>query len=116
MGHHLCVASQSLVEFWAVGTRPIAYNGLGLKLVDVEKILSGMETTFVCLSDSESVHEEWRRLVTAYGVSGKKTYDARLVASMLVHNVSHILTFNIADFSRYSEITVIDPRSVTPVT
>lgn len=33
---------------------------------------------------------EWRRLVVNYGVSGVQVHDARLVATMLVHDVTHI--------------------------
>ena len=44
---------------------------------------------------------EWRRLVVNYGVSGVQVHDARLVATMLVHDVTHILTFNTQDFIRY---------------
>lgn len=46
-----------------------------------------------------------------YGVSGKQVYDARLVASMIAHNVKHILTFNTVDFTRYATegIVAVDP-------
>jgi predicted nucleic acid-binding protein len=49
------------------------------------------------------------RLVVAYGVKGVNVHDARLVAAMLVHGLTHILTFNISDFARYSEITAVHP-------
>ncbi len=29
-------------------------------------------------------------------------HDARLTAAMLVHGLTHILTFNISDFARYT--------------
>lgn len=45
---------------------------------------------------------------------GKKVHDARLVAAMITHQITHLLTFNIDDFKRFSEIVVVDPRSVTP--
>jgi len=44
-----------------------------------------------------------------YGVSGKKTHDARLVAAMTIQGIAHILTFNSADFARYPGITAIEP-------
>lgn len=37
---------------------------------------------------------------------------AKLVASMLVHGLTHILTFNFGDFARYSEITAVHPDDV----
>jgi hypothetical protein len=47
-------------------------------------------------------------------VSGKKVHDARLVATMNVHHVSRILTFNADDFSRYPGLTAIDPSNMDP--
>jgi predicted nucleic acid-binding protein len=64
------------------------------------------------LSDSEAVYQEWRRIIVQYGVSGVQVHDARLVAAMRVHGVTHILTLNAGDFSRYSGITVAHPSSV----
>ncbi|MGK7923007.1 MAG: hypothetical protein AB4080_23710 [Trichodesmium sp.] len=43
---------------------------------------------------------------------GKKAHDARLVASMIVHKINYILTFNTNDFKIYSEITVVDPLKI----
>jgi hypothetical protein len=60
------------------------------------------------------MYSNWRRLVVKYRVSGVQVHDARLVASMLVHDVTHILTFNIQDFTRYAPdgIIAIDPATV----
>ncbi len=46
---------------------------------------------------------EWERLVTTHRVSGKNTYDARIVAAMNVHRITGILTVNVQDFTRYPE-------------
>ncbi|MBW4439856.1 MAG: hypothetical protein KME10_01205 [Plectolyngbya sp. WJT66-NPBG17] len=53
------------------------------------------------------------RLVTKYQVRGKQAHDTRLVAAMIVHQIAHLLTFNTADFKRFSEIRAIDPREVS---
>jgi hypothetical protein len=34
------------------------------------------------------------------------------VAAMHLHSLSHILTFNTADFARYSKITAVHPSNV----
>ena len=49
-----------------------------------------------------------------YRVFGVQVHDARLAASMIAHNVRYILTFNVADFTRYAneEIVAIDPAAV----
>jgi len=38
------------------------------------------------------VYTKWRRLVVSFGVSGIQVHDARIVATMIVHGVTHILT------------------------
>ena len=38
-------------------------------------------------------------------------HDARLVAAMVRHSISHLLTFNEQDFARYNEIAVIVPSA-----
>lgn len=48
----------------------------------------------------------------AHAVSGVQVYDARLVAVMKVHDVTHLLTLNDRDFARYSGITVVHPSQV----
>jgi predicted nucleic acid-binding protein len=71
-----------------------------------------IETGMSLLSDSEAVDHEWRRIIVQYGVSGVQVDDARLVAAMRVHGVTHILTLNVEDFSRYSGIALAHPSSV----
>ncbi|MCY7374375.1 MAG: hypothetical protein LH472_00160 [Pyrinomonadaceae bacterium] len=73
-----------------------------------------VEKIFPLLPDDARVHREWRKLVLTFGVSGVQVHDARIVAAMLVHQVTHILTFNTSDFTRYSGIGIvaIDPKTV----
>jgi predicted nucleic acid-binding protein len=54
----------------------------------------------------------WKELVVKYGVTGKSTHDARLVALMIEEDIRTLLTFNDAHFARYSEITVLNPFDV----
>lgn len=114
-GEELCYTAQNLVEFWNVCTRPITHNGFGLSSAEADERAKIIEAEFRFLPDSERVHVEWRRLVTQYAVAGVQVHDARLVACMLVHGVSNILTLNEKDFARYSGISVVHPRAlVTP--
>jgi predicted nucleic acid-binding protein len=54
----------------------------------------------------------WEKLVGASLVSGKRAHDAHLAATMQVHGITDILTFNIRDFERFPRITVIDPADL----
>src|SRR3954471_6267808 len=48
----------------------------------------------------------WEQLVTGTPVVGKNGHDARLVAAMTVHGLTHLLTFNAQDFRQFPGITV----------
>ena len=75
--------------------------------------MADLKKLFVVLADTDAILAEWERLVVRYRVIGKQAHDARLVAAMLVHQVTHLLTFNSDDFKRFTEITVVNPQNVT---
>lgn len=111
-GEDLCIVPQVLYEFWAVATRPPGENGLGLTTAEARAELTRIKRLFFVLLETPAVLPLWEELVAAHDVKGKSTYDARLVASMKVHNVTHVLTFNGQDFARYPGITVLTPEAI----
>jgi predicted nucleic acid-binding protein len=108
-GETVCIAPQNLIEFWNVYTRPIERNGLGRSPSEAAAEIRQLKAFFSLLSETTAVYPEWERLVSAYNVRGVKVHDTRLVAVMRVHGISHILTFNDSDFTRFTEITAINP-------
>lgn len=112
-GETMCVVPQNLIEFWAVATRPIASNGLGLSVEDAENEIAKVKLHFVLKTENETIFENWEKLVKDFSVSGKTTHDARIVAAMQTHQIENLLTFNVADFKRYSSIiNVFAPQDV----
>lgn len=106
----LCYTSQVLGEFWNVCTRPAsARGGLGLSCAETERKARLIERHFHFLPDSLLTHQEWRRLIVAHSVVGVQVHDARLVASMNAHRITHLLTFNGDDFQRFQGIMIINP-------
>lgn len=113
-GEELCIAPQNLIEFWNVYTRPVERNGLGHTVTEAETEVNRLKALFPLLLDLPAIYGEWERLVIAHAVMGVNVHDARLVAAMLVHGLTHILTFNTADFRRFSQITVVHPSESAP--
>jgi predicted nucleic acid-binding protein len=111
-GSVLCYTSQNLGEFWNACTRPVDRNGFGLSSEETNKRASLFESRLRLLPDSLAVHQEWRRLLVAHRIAGVQVHDARLVASMRVHGVRRILTFNVKDFVRFGDIEAIQPKDV----
>ena len=96
----LLIASQNIVEFWAVATRPATENGLGFTVDHAMRQVLALKRLFTLLPE-QPLQSEWERLVATYRV-----------AAMTVHGTRTVLTFNVQDFTRYAEITVLDPRTV----
>jgi predicted nucleic acid-binding protein len=111
-GESLNIVPQNLIEFRAVATRPRINNGLGMTVDETVTELMAVKALFVLLLDEPPVFSEWERLVIHHRVSGKQAHDARIVAAMKVHGVTHLLTFNTDDFKRYAEITAVHPANV----
>ena len=108
----LCYTYQALGEFWNVSTRPSDQNGLGLSIAETEAIAQEIERDFEFLPDSQAVHDRWRSLLVKYEIKGIRVHDARLAASMYVHNVAELLTINVRDFGRFEGLTVVHPANV----
>jgi hypothetical protein len=68
--------------------------------------------TFSLLDDPPGLFAGWLALVTAHGCHGKVAHDARYVAALGLHGLTHLLTFNIGDFTRFTGITALDPAGV----
>ena len=111
-GTRLCLAPQNILEFWAVATRPIEQNGLGLPVPQVSALVRRFKRVFLLLPETQEVYGEWERLAVQHQVIGKKTHDARLVATMNINSVTTILTFNADDFKRYPGIRAVLPQDV----
>jgi len=50
--------------------------------------------------------------VTDLQISGKHVHDIRMVALMLEHGITHILTLNPKDFPSMAGITIVEPSQV----
>jgi len=112
--HRLCILPQTILELWAVCTRPAppTANGLGLPQPIAKRYAAFAESFFELLPEHPGIYRRWRALVSSYAVVGRQVYDARLVASMLVHSVGSVITFNVSDFRRFPEIEVVHPEDV----
>lgn len=74
--------------------------------------VSSIEKLLTLLPDIPAIYTAWKEIVRVHKVQGVKVYEARLVATMNVYAVESVLTFNAADFKRYSTVTALHPTSV----
>jgi len=107
------ITAQVLIEFWVVATRPIEVNGLGWNIQKTKNEIDGVLDQFPLLEETPQILTNWLQLVSRNGVMGKRTHDARILAVMQVHGVTHLLTFNPDDFTNISsDITIVHPQEI----
>jgi predicted nucleic acid-binding protein len=111
-GETVHVVPQNLYETWVVCTRSLADNGLGKTIEETENEFAKIKSFLTFLPDNAAIYGEWEKLVSKYAVTGKPAHDARLVAAMITHGITHIVTFNDKDFRRYQGITAMTPTEV----
>lgn len=114
-GDNLCIVPQSLYEFWVAATRPVANNGLGFTPLAALTAIRKFKAYYPMLPDIPAIYAEWESLVVARACHGKIAHDARYVAAMQSHGITHLLTFNVGDFARFPGIVVLDPGAVAGI-
>ena len=110
--NRLCLAPQNIYEIWSVATRPVNVNGLGFSFAQAQAEITNLKRFYDVLDETSAVFVEWEKLIAQHQIVGKNAHDAHLVAAMMVHGITHILTFNKQDFQRFTNITVLTPADV----
>ncbi len=64
---------------------------------------------FTLLADDRDTVNELSQLLSRIPAAGKQVHDANIVATMLAHKIPCLLTNNIDDFSRYSQLVTVIP-------
>jgi predicted nucleic acid-binding protein len=105
----LSVSRQILREYVAVMTRPQTW-GKALSLAEAMTDAAVFERRFTVLEDGPPVWDQLMGLSRRYSFGGRQVHDANVVATMLAHGERRLLTFNEADFRRFTPlIEVITP-------
>jgi predicted nucleic acid-binding protein len=112
-GDKLVLAPQNAAEFWNVCTRPVtARGGYGLSVAETDRRLAIIEALFAVLSGPCRTYRLWRSLVTSNAVQGKQAHDARLVALMQAHGITHILTLTAPTSAATPVLVRLTPRAL----
>jgi len=109
----LTIAFQNVAEFWNVATRPTTNNGLGFTIEETQQELARIEGFFQILNENAASYATWKMLLISHRVSGVQVHDARLAAVMMTYGITQIVTFNVADFTRFPEIEAVHPDKIS---
>jgi predicted nucleic acid-binding protein len=102
------ISSQVLREYLAVVTRPQA-SAPPLPMETAIADVRCFQSVFRMAEDGPPVLERLLALLGAYPGAGKQVHDANIVATMLAHDISSLVTFNTADFQRFAVAIRIEP-------
>ncbi len=106
-GITLCATPQILREYIVVLTRGQIFERQ-FTVAEVLEAVDGIMSWLRILAETEKASNLLRSLVRRYQVRGKRVHDANVIAVMLTHGVTHLATYNRADFDNFQEI-VLEP-------
>ena len=99
----VAVPRQVLREYLAVTTRPQSWSR-ALTLAEAVADIDRFIRRFAILEDGQTVWDELMRLTRSFVFGGKQVHDANIVATMLAHGETRLLTFNEPDFRRFGTL------------
>jgi len=100
-GTTLYASGQIMREYLAVATRPADNNGLGLKQPSAQANVRAFRARTSLLAEDSRVADRLLGLLDEIPCGGRQVHDANVVATMLVHGISTLITINLADFTRF---------------
>lgn len=107
-GSPLWVSPQVLREYLAAVTRPQA-TAPALPVATAITDVRRFRAAFQIAEERPGVLDRLLQILTAHRATGRQVHDANIVATMLDHDVQRLLTFNVADFQRFTPLISIDP-------
>jgi predicted nucleic acid-binding protein len=98
---------QSFREYW-VGKSKAMHTAMAFNPIEIRNDIYQFEQIFQIADEIDLVTQKLMELAVNYNVIGKQIHNTNIVATMLVNNITNILTHNVADFNRFSsEINII---------
>lgn len=108
VGAELWVSRQIIREFLATLTRPQRFGApIPVPLLAIQ--VQFLERRFRVADEGPEVTSRLLRLMQSVAVGGKQVHEANIVATMQVYGVRRLLTANVADFTRFSELIDVIP-------
>lgn len=110
-GVESCISGQVLREFLVTLTRPKVFTNPPSRQTVVERTRH-LAHHFHVVEEGQAVTVKLLELMDGFEIAGKQVHDANIVATMLVHGITQVLTQNIADFTRFSSLITVMPLTL----
>lgn len=110
-GCKMWISGQVLREYLAVRSR-LDFAKTASQSETLTDRVRFFESTFNVAYDTQVTTDRLLMLMKEVNLGGKQVHDANIVATMLTHDIKHLLTDNVEDFKRFkSYITIIPIRA-----
>lgn len=107
-GADIWISRQIIREFLATLTRPQVF-AYPTSTTSLRAEVELFTRQYHIAEDNAEVTERLLQIVGSVPVGGKQVHDANIVATMQVYGVTHLLTHNVSDFARYSQLITVVP-------
>ena len=97
----LAISRQVIREYLAVVTRP-GGGSEPIAMADVLADIARFGELFEMLEDGPAVTTQLVQLCRGVAVAGRQVHDTNIVATMLAHGETRLLTSNRSDFKRFA--------------
>ncbi|MCC5790192.1 MAG: type II toxin-antitoxin system VapC family toxin [Opitutales bacterium] len=104
--HRLFASSQIFREYLVVATRPISQNGLGLTATAAVDNVRKFQQLVHILEENRETSDRLIELTQRHTLRGKRIHDANILATMQANGLTHLKTWNPADFETFPGITL----------
>ncbi len=107
-GQELWVSRQVLREYLAALSRPQTFS----KPRPARELVSDIRYFlghFHLAEEGSAVTEKLLELIEKVDIGGKQIHDANIVATMLANGIPALLTHNVGDFVRFSDVIQVIP-------
>lgn len=105
----LAISRQILRELLSALTREQSWSR-PMPVGEAAEVTTRIGAVFNIWEDGPAVWQQLLALGRQFTFGGKQVHDANIVAAMLVHGASRLLTFNAKDFQRFEPlIQVVTP-------
>lgn len=108
VGRDMWISRQVLREYLATLTRGQIFGGpIPVRRLALE--VEQFEQRFRVAEDNADVTARLLNLLAQVPAGGKQIHDANIVATMQTYGITHLLTHNVADFTRFSQYITVLP-------
>lgn len=106
------ISPQVRREYLAVVTRPQA-TAPALSMAAAIADIRRFQAAFAVTDEGPLVLERLLLLLQTHPGAGRQVHDANIVASMLIHGIARLVTFNAGDFRRFADVIEIRPLAAS---